>query len=266
MCPVCISDEETTIHALVTCPKAAHIWSLIIPDINQQVEEDFFEWMDRVLSQVDKERRALIVTVSWAIWRVRNEKVWRNKNCSANGVLYSAKSYLTQWRETQSRSFVTLPHAGQADDGAFTWVKSQESLVKVNVDAALFPEQLLFGAGMVIRDCRGDLIQAKTVLSAGVMQPELAEVMAIKEALSWMEVNGWHEGILESDCLEGLANCEVASYGQFEKQRENMLLVDHSHTSEKVNSLNTMAPFGSAVENCCAVKKVLSRKLDDCLG
>ncbi|KAL8099282.1 hypothetical protein AgCh_031814 [Apium graveolens] len=96
---------------------------------------------------------------------------------------------------------MTLPHAGQADDGAFTWVKPHESLVKVNVNAALFLEQLLFRAGMVVHDCRGDLIQAKTVLSAGVMQPELAEVMAIKEALSWMEVNDWHEGILESDCL-----------------------------------------------------------------
>lgn len=115
--------------------------------------------------------------------------------------MFSAKSYLTQWRDTQDRSFVALPHAGLAEDGAFTWVKPQEPLVKVNVDAALFSEQMLFGAGMVSRDFRGDLIQARTVLSAGVVQPELAEVMAIKEALSWMEVKGWYEGILETDCL-----------------------------------------------------------------
>lgn len=30
------------------------------------LQEDFFEWMDGVLSQVDKDRRALIATVSWA--------------------------------------------------------------------------------------------------------------------------------------------------------------------------------------------------------
>lgn len=201
MCPVCDGDEETTLHALAMCPKAAQIWSLLIPDIDQQVQGDFFDWMDRVLSQVDKDQRALIATVSWAIWRARNEKVWNNKNSSVNGVLFSAKSYLTQWRETQSRSFVTLPHAGLPDDGAFTWVKPQEALVKVNVDAALFSEQLSFGAGMVGRDSRGELIQARTVLSAGVVQPELAEVMAIKEALSWMEANGWQEGIIETDCL-----------------------------------------------------------------
>lgn len=84
-------------------------------------------------------------------------------------------------------------------DGDYSWVKPQELAVKVNVDVALFNEHVSFGAGMVARDFRGDLIQARTVLSAGVVQPELAEVMAIKEVLSWMETNSWHEGIIETN-------------------------------------------------------------------
>ncbi|XP_074376895.1 uncharacterized protein LOC141718414 [Apium graveolens] len=157
--------------------------------------------MERVLGQIDKDRRALVVTVCWAIWKARNEKVWSNKNCSPSGVLYSAKSYLTQWRETQNTLFVALPHASLPEDGAFSWVKPQENIVKVNVDAALFQEHLVFGAGMVGRDYRGELLQVRIALSVGVVQPELAEVMAIKEVLSWIEKNNWLEGILETDCL-----------------------------------------------------------------
>lgn len=96
---------------------------------------------------------------------------------------------------------MALPHAGLPEDGAFSWVKLQENIVKVNVDAALFQEHLAFGAGMVGRDYKGELLQARTVLSAGVVQPELAEVMAIKKALSWMEKSGWLEGILKTACL-----------------------------------------------------------------
>lgn len=200
-CPICDGVDETTVHALVTCPRNTHIWSMIIPDIQQQIQGDFFDWLEGVLVSVSQDRRALVATVSWAVWKARNDKVWNNKNSSANSVLYSAKSYLTQWRETQSRSFMALPRAGLAEDGANSWVKPQELTVKVNVDAAIFQEHVSFGAGMVARDFRGKLLQARTVLSAGVVRPELAEVMAIKEALSWMETSGWTEGTLETDCL-----------------------------------------------------------------
>lgn len=174
---------------------------MIIPDVHQQIQGDFFDWIEGVLESISQDRRALVATVSWTVWKVRNDKVWNNKNNFANSVLFSARSYLTQWRETQSRALVALPRAGLAEDGASSWVKPQELTVKVNVDAAIFQEHVSYGAGMVARNFRGELLQARTVLSAGVVQPELAEVMAIKEALSWMEVSGWTEGTIETDCL-----------------------------------------------------------------
>ncbi|XP_074337681.1 uncharacterized protein LOC141674880 [Apium graveolens] len=152
---------------------------MIIPDVHQQIQGDFFDWIEGVLESISQDRRALVATVSWTVWKVRNDKVWNNKNNFANSVLFSARSYLKQWRETQSRAFVALPRAGLAEDGASSWVKPQELTVKVNVDVAIFQEHVSYGA----------------------VQPELAEVMAIKEALSWMEASGWIEGTIETDCL-----------------------------------------------------------------
>ncbi|XP_074352682.1 uncharacterized protein LOC141691828 [Apium graveolens] len=200
-CPVCDGADETILHALVTCPKAALLWQSIISDVQQYVQGDFFDWLDGTLRQVNKDRRALVGTIAWSIWKGRNEKVWNNRSSSVNSMLYLANNYLTQWRATQSHSFVILPRAGLAEDGAMSWVKPQGTEVKVNVDAALFNEHVSFGVGMVARDGRGDLLQARTVVLNGLVQPELTEVMAIKEVLSWMETNGWQEGVIETYCL-----------------------------------------------------------------
>lgn len=186
-CPICNVEDETIIHALVCCPMIAEMWLTIHPDIHQDTNGDFFSWLKGVFEQISQDRRAMVATVCWAMWKHRNEKVWNNRNSSQNGVLYAAKQYLTQWRNTQNRDFQVLSQAGCVEDGAFSWVAPQELSVKVNVDAAIFSDQNSFGVGVIARDCRGELIQAKSVLTEGNVDPALAEVMTIKEALSWIE-------------------------------------------------------------------------------
>lgn len=86
-------------------------------------------------------------------------------------------------------------------DGASSWVKPQSYIVKVTVDAATFKDREEFGLGLVARDSNGGLIQAKAVLHHGTVVPELAEVMAVKEALSWVEQMRWEKVILETGSL-----------------------------------------------------------------
>lgn len=154
-----------------------------------------------MVEAVSHETRAIVATMCWFIWKTRNEKVWNNRNTSSNGMLYSAKKYLTQWKNTQSRHYEALPQATFLEDGESSWVKSHEESVKGNVDAALFQEEASFGTGLVARDCNGELIQAKTILTVRDATPEMVDVMAIKEALSWIEFNMWPEVTVESDCL-----------------------------------------------------------------
>lgn len=45
--------------------------------------------------------------------------------------------------------------------------------------------------GIVVRTSDGELIQAKTSRSLGVSSSELAEAMAIKEALSSVKTKNW---------------------------------------------------------------------------
>lgn len=69
------------------------------------------------------------------------------------------------------------------------------------VDAAIFEEKEASGVGLVARDHGGQLILAKSKCYAELMNPMLAETMAIKEALSWAKQIEWMEVTIESDCL-----------------------------------------------------------------
>ncbi|XP_074336620.1 uncharacterized protein LOC141673779 [Apium graveolens] len=92
-------------------------------------------------------------------------------------------------------------------DDFLNWLKStlvganKKKEAMVSVDAAIFAEEGAFGSGLVARDYEGRLVEAETKLHYGMASPEKAEVMAIKEALSWIDRMGWTEVIVESDCL-----------------------------------------------------------------
>lgn len=81
-------------------------------------------------------------------------------------------------------------------DGAIVWVKSQPNKVKISVDAAVFEDRDGIGFGLVARDLNGELIEATTKFQQGMVSPIVAEAMAFKEALSWMDDRGWHDVVL----------------------------------------------------------------------
>ncbi|KAM6584509.1 hypothetical protein CsatB_011511 [Cannabis sativa] len=73
--------------------------------------------------------------------------------------------------------------------------------VKVNVDGAIFQSENKFGFGCVARDYKGTLIEAISGSRSGVVKPEVAEIIGIKEALSWIKRKQWIDVVLETDSL-----------------------------------------------------------------
>lgn len=86
-------------------------------------------------------------------------------------------------------------------DGATVWVKPLPNTFKVSVDAAVFEDRGGVGFGLVARDSDGLLIEARAVVHSHLVTPMLAETMAIKEALSWIDRTPWQQVTIEFDCL-----------------------------------------------------------------
>ncbi|XP_074341789.1 uncharacterized protein LOC141679182 [Apium graveolens] len=162
---------------------------------------NFATWLEYVLASASLKIQAEIITLCWTIWRNRNDIVWNQRFSSVNRIVAAAKQYLTQWSIAQNRSTNTLLQPIFEGDGDCIWVNPQQNSVKVSVDATVFEDKDAAGLGLVVRDDKGVLLQAKTILWPSPVAPVRAEAMAVKEALSWIDGMQWPNVTLVSDCL-----------------------------------------------------------------
>lgn len=188
---MCHEATETILHCLVTCQFAQQCWSVLNISIQNTNDSDFGGWLEGIFQSTTMQKQAEIVTLCWSLWRNHNDLVWNQRSSSVNKTVAAAKQYLTQWSIAQSRSSTALLQPPNAGDGECIWVNPQRNSVKVQVDATIFEELDAAGFGLIARDDTGMVIQAKSVVHMGKVSPVLAEAMAVKEALSWIDTMQW---------------------------------------------------------------------------
>ncbi|KAL8111628.1 hypothetical protein AgCh_019375 [Apium graveolens] len=86
-------------------------------------------------------------------------------------------------------------------DGNEAWVAPQIGFMKISVDAAIFSEYNALGLWVIARDNRGELTQAIMKCNFGLISANMAEAIAVKEALSWLKSEGQNKTVVETDCL-----------------------------------------------------------------
>lgn len=138
LCDVCRQGVETTTHILLQCPFAASCWMIYHSTPVNSVRWEFSEWFERCLLSHSMDGKANMVMLCWAIWRSRNDAVWNQKFSTPTRVVANTKEYLSQWKKTQSLFYKVPLQPSLQGDGAETWVKPQQNIVKIIVDAAIF--------------------------------------------------------------------------------------------------------------------------------
>ncbi|KAM6561714.1 hypothetical protein CsatA_030953 [Cannabis sativa] len=215
-CPRCVNQPETPFHCLVDCPFAAQCWNCSGITLNIQGYVSFAGWLEAAFDRIDAATREQIAVTCWAIWKTRNDLVWSEKVSTAESVAVLAQITLSNWSQAQDRSLVPLPAYLSAADGSDTWQKPAATSIKINVDAAIFDSNGTYSFVCVARDASGQLVEAITCCRAGVVQPEMAEAMGVREALSWIKKKAWHGVVVESDCLSVIqairSNLPLLSY------------------------------------------------------
>uniref|UniRef100_A0A803QEL1 Reverse transcriptase domain-containing protein n=1 Tax=Cannabis sativa TaxID=3483 RepID=A0A803QEL1_CANSA len=137
----------------------------------------------------------------WKIKSSRNDVLWKGRVKTAANVVLEAKSYLNQWLHAQkNRSASILTDTSQGMEIEH-WTKPVIDTIKVNVDGAIFANLNSYGVGFIARNSDGRILEAGSKLSFGNVSPEIAEIYGIKEALSWIKSNNWHNVSLETDSL-----------------------------------------------------------------
>ncbi|XP_074322967.1 uncharacterized protein LOC141659927 [Apium graveolens] len=167
---------------------------------------EFDSWLDRMFHMNNKEDHGEIVSLCWSIWQARNNIVWNQKKSDVNFAVYSTREYLAEWKSAQVFSTKTLYQDIENGDGATSWVK---------------PEK--------------DKVKGASKLFDGVIRPEHAEAIALKEALSWVKEKGWRRVVINSDCLAVI-----------QAIRSNVIL---------------SSPFGQVITECRMMLRDLNIKL-----
>uniref|UniRef100_A0A803QQI1 Reverse transcriptase domain-containing protein n=1 Tax=Cannabis sativa TaxID=3483 RepID=A0A803QQI1_CANSA len=196
-----IREDESVLHCLVTCRVVKLCWNQVGIDTMVTPEFGFLDWCWGVFQQATSDQLCLMATICWAVWGARNDLVWNGKDVIPDNIVYFAKKYLDKWKNARQLDSDTSYSAFQAGDGNEHWCPPQTDSIKINVDAALFERNQSYGFGLVARDSNGLLIEGRTTLVYGVVEPVLTEVLGIKETLSWIKEAQWQNVTLESDCL-----------------------------------------------------------------
>lgn len=131
-------------------------------------------------------------------------------------MVHVSKTALHQWVSAQDRSFDYSMASVDPKDGAESWTPPGESEFILNTDVALFVQNACFSTAWMIRDQHGHLVEARARCKFGRPAPEVAEVLGIKEALSWLNTSAFQNVEIQSDCLVAIqairSNTSLFSY------------------------------------------------------
>uniref|UniRef100_A0A803QA54 AAA+ ATPase domain-containing protein n=1 Tax=Cannabis sativa TaxID=3483 RepID=A0A803QA54_CANSA len=200
ICLLCHSEEETIIHALVTCREVKKCWDRVGIGTIVNYGASFFDWCAATFSNNSAAVNCRIVVVCWAVWGARNNLVWNNNPFIFEDVVAFAFRYLNQWKAAQMSSDSSWPILMAADVGE-QWTPPAGNNVKVNVDAAVFDDGRSFGLGMVARSSNGLLLEGRMKYTAAQVDVAVAEAIGICEVLSWVKESQWPQVFIESDSL-----------------------------------------------------------------
>ncbi|CAH9104127.1 unnamed protein product, partial [Cuscuta europaea] len=147
-----------------------------------------------------KETLEKLVWGCWALWCERNQRVWQGKSSSMQQIIHRAQSMVDGWSQAQAARRVKVQRELSA---ASSWCRPAAGKMKLNVDAAVRTNGC--GLGWCVRDDRGRFVAGAALPWPGSLSPLSAELVGVREALSWVKDNGWLEIEVESDASRAIS-------------------------------------------------------------
>ncbi|KAM6569719.1 hypothetical protein CsatB_017704 [Cannabis sativa] len=200
-CLLCSYGYESIFHVLVQCPFAHSCWLRSVLGVGHSTRNNFFDWFMEVLAVGNMGLVKEAVMVGWAIWKAWNDMLWNGRSCSAADVIWLARTTLRQWTSAQSKRLGSVSLTANRTDTRDYWSKPAAGQLKINVDGAVFEDTNKIGTGFVAHDCDGRVMEAFSTISSVSCRPEIAKILSVKEALSWIKRNSKSNVILETNCI-----------------------------------------------------------------
>ena len=106
-----------------------------------------------------------------------------------------ACDYLNEFQQSQDQLDIPV----QTDAGVSTWKPPPDPVFKLNFDAAIFSDLNMSRVGVIIRNCKGEVMVAMTAKGPPVGGSEEAEILACRRALEFAIDAGFTDLVIEGD-------------------------------------------------------------------
>ena len=231
--------EETVEHVFLMCQYASEVWREIKRSFGFKCKIRYpvsmKQWLFDFLSTATEDEATIFTITVWHVWEARNSVRNGEKQVHPKIIAEKAKAYVQMALLHLFKP--PTSHRCESDCSIPKWTPPPDGWLMINVDAAIFKSPPRMGVGFVARNHKGDFIAASCQLVKRFDDPELAEAIAIRRAVSFSLENNFQQVVVASDCQNVI-------------KKINSKVYDRSHVGiiiRDVKNLITANPFISFV-------------------
>lgn len=255
-CRLCDREQESSFHALISCPSAANLWDLMqnhwpLPN-RSMIKWTGTEWLFHLLAESHESIRSRIIMVLWRAWHLRNELV-HGKSIPPPEV---SCSFLLSYHNTfnqisrgvdeiikgKSPVFSETFAVGEARINPMPrvpWPPPRIGAVALSVDGSFNVTDGSAGSGMILRNASGGVIFAAYHKLFHCNDALEAELHAILEGIKLTVEHSNSTIMVQSDCASALkaisdASLDRSAYGHM-IQEIKFLLSDRVFVPVKIS-------------------------------
>ena len=195
--PLCEKGVESTRHALLYCERNWDVWwnwhecliSLLVEN------KTFVDVALQILSRGTPFDLETLCATSWSIWYRRN-KVVHDSLCLAPSQIWG---FAQRTQEDYKGALVVHQIRQRPTD--VRWSAPPPGYYKINVDGAIDESRRMSSVGVIIRDCEGRVVVARSKVLNAMYEAETIEAFAVEEGILLAYERGLNQVVIESDSL-----------------------------------------------------------------
>ncbi|KAL0009992.1 hypothetical protein SO802_005100 [Lithocarpus litseifolius] len=193
-CQACGAAQESTLHALWSCPKLSEVWSVHFSKLRSEARNcsSFLEVFQMCLEK--SHPSDLFAMIVYLIWFRRNKLRVGETVADLKLINSMAKDALLEFQQ----AFPAPPNPPPARS-ITKWLPPPKDWVKANFDGAIFQGRDEAGIGIIIRNDHGLVMTTLTQVIPLPTSVEIVEVLAARRALIFASELGFDQVILEGD-------------------------------------------------------------------
>ncbi|CAN1768664.1 hypothetical protein LINPERHAP1_LOCUS10757 [Linum perenne] len=189
----------------LNCLKARDVWRAagLLEKIGSiEATSNFADWLGDFLKMSEASVKSQGAMILWGIWGERNQLVWRRESRMPHLVADGALSIWEEWKAARQNGKQSAGGNSGHQVLCEKWHPPPRGFIKCNVDAAFQESRRQWGWGLAIQDHEGTLLSYRTGWMRGVLEVREGELLALLDALMWLQAAGVQNVILETDSAE----------------------------------------------------------------